>query len=79
MTTRTLKLEPGDTISGIFNKIKKGEKVRLDALSVKETTIRQEAVRRNNEARKLRIIQPWEVVYSVSNREKEGFITIICR
>lgn len=69
-------LNPGSTISGLFDKIKKGESVRLSRLNVKESSVRQEAVRRNRDAKKLKEIEAWQQKFSVSIQEKEGFLTV---
>ncbi len=71
MKTRTLKT--GDTIVSLFDSVKCGEKIKVPLDQVKETSVRQEAVRRNAFARRL---GETRVMYSVSIREADGYVTI---
>jgi hypothetical protein len=73
---KKITLKPGDTISGLFDKMKKGESIRLSRYDVKESSIRQEAVRRNRDARVFKEVAPYQKKFSVSNQEKEGFLTV---
>jgi len=74
MKTRMLKT--GDTIVSLFDSVKCGEKIKVPLDQVKETSVRQEAVRRNAIARRLGETKQRQVLYSVSIREADGYVTI---
>lgn len=73
---KTRKLKTGDTIVSLFDSVKRGEKIKVPLTQVKETSVRQEAVRRNAIARRLGETKQRQVMYSVSIREADGFVTI---
>lgn len=75
---RIIKMNPGDTIVGLFKKLKKPG----DAIHVKDEyrdiyqSVRNEAVRQNNIARLLKEIKSYECKYSVIRTVKDGYTTI---
>lgn len=74
--TKNVTIKPGHTISGIYDTLKRGDKIRFNLSEVKESTVRQEAVRRNRLARQLGMAEKWQVRYSVTNTEREGYVTV---
>jgi hypothetical protein len=60
----------------LFEKIGKGESIRINSLEVKESGLRVEQARQNRDARLRGEVQTGQKKYSVSNSEKEGYFTI---
>lgn len=76
---KVIKMKPGDTMVGLFNKLGKKEKGYKFHVSVNQLNydgVRQLAVMRNREARLLKEIKKWELKFSVSKMQREGYITI---
>ncbi|SHG33540.1 hypothetical protein [Dysgonomonas macrotermitis] len=75
---RTIEMKEGDTIVGLFKKLKKpGDILHVkDEIRRKARSISQEATRQNKYARMLNEISQHELKYSVIVTEKEGYTTI---